>query len=151
MFLRHPITAYASEALLELRHNGELSVEVRAPSPDLYFNVLRDSIEDLITSRWPGLAYQLLVPCPGLAADGSPCPADFRLDGLLRLREAGKTTITCMQCVQDYEIPVLLTGFAAPSTPLAAQLDQMNEYLSDLKGSIAGIHGQAAEIAEIVR
>ena len=151
VFLRHPIAAYASEALLELRHNGELAVEVRAPSPDLYFNVLRDSIEDLITNRWPGLTYELLVPCPGLAANGSACPGDVRLDGLLRLREAGRTTVTCMHCIEDYEISALLTGFAAPSAPLTAQLDQMNEQLADLKSSIAGIHGQAAEIAETVR
>ena len=65
VFLRHPIAAYASEALLELRGSSELAVEVRAPSPDLYFNVLRDSIEDLITRRWPGLDYHLFIPCPG--------------------------------------------------------------------------------------
>ena len=58
VFLRHPIAAYASEALLELRSNDDLALEVRAPSPDLYFNVLRDSIEDLILRRWPGLNYR---------------------------------------------------------------------------------------------
>jgi hypothetical protein len=56
-----------------------------------------------------------------------------------------------MQCIEDYEISALLTGFAAPSTPLTAQLDQMNEQLTDLKGSIDSIHGQAAEIAETIR
>jgi hypothetical protein len=65
VFLRHPIDAYRSEALLSLTRDDELALEVRAPSPDLYFNVLRDSIEDLITTRWPGLTYQLFVPCPG--------------------------------------------------------------------------------------
>jgi hypothetical protein len=45
VFLRHPIPAYASEALLELRTATELMLTVRAPSPDLFFNVLRDSIE----------------------------------------------------------------------------------------------------------
>ena len=77
VFLRHPITAYASEALLELRGSSELAVEVRAPSPDLYFNVLRDSIENLITRRWPGLDYHLFIPCPG--NNGSPCPGQFRV------------------------------------------------------------------------
>src|SRR5580693_4278218 len=95
VFLRHPIAAYASEALLELRGSSELVVEVRAPSPDLYFNVLRDSIEDLITRRWPGLIYHLFIPCPG--NNGSPCPGQFRLDGLLRIRENGQTTtVPCM-------------------------------------------------------
>ena len=81
VFLRHPIAAYASEALLELRGSTELAVEVRAPSPDLYFNVLRDSIEDLITRRWPGLNYRLYIPCPGKTADGSPARACSRSTG----------------------------------------------------------------------
>ena len=81
VFLRHPVAAYASEALVELRHPAELTVEVRAPSPDLYFNVLRDSIEDLITRRWPGLAYRLSIPCPTKSADASPCTGQFPLDG----------------------------------------------------------------------
>lgn len=41
VFLRHPIAAYQSVALIELRSSTDLAVEVRAPSPDLYFNVLR--------------------------------------------------------------------------------------------------------------
>ena len=65
VFLRHPINAYASEALLELRHPRELAVEVRAPSPDLYFNVLRDSIEDLINRRWPGISDAYSLPWEG--------------------------------------------------------------------------------------
>ena len=65
VFLRHPIAAYNSEALLELVRDDEIRIEVRAPSPDLYFNVLRDSVEDLITRRWPGLRYQMFIPCSG--------------------------------------------------------------------------------------
>ena len=49
VFLRHPIAAYASEALLELRTPVELALTVRAPHPDLFFNVLRASVEDLMT------------------------------------------------------------------------------------------------------
>ena len=155
VFLRHPIVAYSSEALLELRYNGELALEVRAPSPDLYFNVLRYSIEDLITTRWPGLTYQLLVPCPGLADDRTPCPGHFRLATLERFREAGKTSITCNDCIQDFGISDLLTGFAVPSTPLAEQLDQVSGQLADIKSSLKDdfviIHGQVADIAETVR
>ncbi len=152
VFLRHPIAAYASEALLELRSNTELAVEVRAPSPDLYFNVLRDSIEDLIIRRWPGLAYRLLIPCPGKTVSGPPCPGQFPLDGLLRVREGGQTsTVACMDCGQLHEIPILLTGFAMPGTPLADDLDQMHDQLAEIKTSITGIQGQAAEIADTVR
>jgi internalin A len=151
VFLRHPIKAYASEALLELQHNGELTIEVRAPSPDLYFNILRDSVEDLISRRWPGLTYQLLIPCLGLTNDGACCPGEFHLDGLKRLHEGGKTTIPCMQCAKDNKISELLTGFAAPDNQLAAQLDGMNAMLTDASNRIAHIQGRATDIAETVR
>jgi internalin A len=151
IFLRHPIAAYASEALLEVRSNNELAVAVRAPSPDLYFNVLRDSIEDLITLRWPGLSYRIFIPCPGKTISGAPCSGQFPLDGLLRQREAGQTIVPCMDCPQAHEISVLLTGFAVPSQPLAAQLDQMHGQLTDIKTITTGIQGQAAEIADTVR
>jgi GTPase SAR1 family protein len=155
VFLRHRIAAYHSEALLELRGSRELTVQVRAPSPDLYFNVLRDSIEDLIGRRWPGLAYRLYVPCPGRAADGSPCPGMFPLDGLLRQREGGQVTAVCMDCPATPDISVLLTGFAAPTAPLTVQLEKVNSQLADLKADleigITSVQGQAAQIADTVR
>ena len=151
IFLRHPIAAYASQALLELRSDNELAVEVRAPSPDLYFNVLRDSIEDLITLRWPGLSYRLFIPCPSKTFDGVPCSGQFPLDGLLRQREAGQAIIPCMDCPEAHEISTLLTGFAVPGRPLAAQLDQMTDHLADIRAITLSMQGQAAEIADTVR
>ena len=81
VFLRHRIAAYGSEALIELRGSTELAVQVRAPSPDMYFNVLRDSIEDLITRRWPGLGYRLYIPCPGQPPTGHRVRARSRSTG----------------------------------------------------------------------
>ena len=152
VFLRHPIAAYASEALLELRPSGELAVEVRAPSPDLFFNVLRDSIEDLITRRWPGLDYQLLIPCPGRKTSGAPmCPGEFPLNKLLQMRERGRTSVPCWECTDDYQISVLLTGFTGPGKSLGAELDQMHDQLARIETGIIRIEGQEAKIAESVR
>ena len=130
VFLRHRIAAYGSEALIELRGSTELAVQVRAPSPDMYFNVLRDSIEDLITRRWPGLRYRLYIPCPGPTTDGSPCPGTFPLDGLIRQREGGQATVACMDCPATPDISALLTGFAAPTVPLAAELQRSASQLA---------------------
>ena len=151
VFLRHPTDAYKSEALLELRRLDELSIEVRAPSPDLYFHVIRDSVEDLICSRWPGLAYQLLVPCPSQGVDGSRCPGKFPLDGLLRLRESNRTSVPCMQCAQYHDISLLLTGFAVSPQPLITEVKQMHEQLTRVEKGIARVEGQAAETAAAVR
>ena len=129
----------------------ELTIEVRAPSPDLYFNVLRDSIEDLIIRRWPGLAYQLFVPCPGGAADASTCRGQFSLDGLLRLREKGHKTYPCIECTQVHEISLLLTGFTAPDRPLVTELEQVHNQLARIESGIIRVEGQAAETADSVR
>jgi internalin A len=151
VFLRHRIAAYGSEALIELRGGTELAVQVRAPSPDMYFNVLRDSIEDLITRRWPGLGYRLYIPCPGTAADGSPCPGTFPLDGLLRQREAGQAVAVCMDCPATPDISALLTGFAAPTVSLTAELHEVSSKLTDLTASVTAVQGQAAQIAATIR
>jgi hypothetical protein len=117
----------------------------------MYFNVLRDSIEDMVTRRWPGLSYRLYIPCSGTAADGSPCPGTFPLDGLLRQREAGQAIVACMDCPATPDISVLLTGFAAPSLSLADELHQVSSQLADLTVGVTTVQGQAAQIAATVR
>lgn len=150
VFLRHPIDAYHSEALIELVRDDELAVEVRAPSPDLYFNVLRDSIEDLIARRWPGLGYRLYVPCPGTARGDAPCEGQFPLDGLLRIRESGQTNeVPCMDCGKLQKISALLTGFTVPAEPLAAEIEQIHDQLAEITADVTGLRGQAAELSDI--
>lgn len=126
VFLHHPIKAYHSQALLELggtgtRKDTELRLDVLAPAPEHYFNVLWDSIEHLITHRWPGLEYQLLVPCPGpakgLDGDGARCPGRFPLEDLIRKRGKGKSIVECGKCDEDIEIAELLTSFPAAVWP----------------------------------
>jgi len=158
VFLRHPITGYASEALVELRSPVELAVEVRAPSPDLFFNVLRDSIESLIQRRWPGLRYQLSIPCPTRGIDGTICRGHFPLNGLLRYRQQGGTSHTCLECVTEHDISQLLTGFAITSTPLQPDVERLHDELEHVRigvGYIAGgverMERYAAETADSMR
>ena len=159
VFLRHPITAYASEALVELRTPSELRVDVRAPCPDFYFNVLRDSIEDLITRRWPGLRYKLLIPCPTRAADGSGCPGQFPLEGLLRFREESEPgPARCWECNTSHDLSQLLTGFAQPDLPLQSGLERLHDKVAEISGGVnrmeAGVkrlESYAAEAADSIR
>lgn len=109
--------------------------------------MLRDSIEDLITRRWPGLGYWLFVPCP--RNNGSPCPGQFRLDGLLRIRENGHITIPCMDCGEVHEISALLTGFTAPGQPLAAEIEHLHGQLANISTGINSIQARAAQITDI--
>lgn len=110
VFLRHPVAAYDSEALLELVERRQLFVEVRAPSPDLFFHAIIASIDELIVRRWPGLDYELQIPCP-TTGPRITCVNRFPLHGLMKLDARGQTTIHCQRCGHEFEIRLLLSGF----------------------------------------
>lgn len=158
VFLRHPIAAYSSEALLELRSADQLLLDVRAPSPDLFFNVLRDSIEDLITRRWPGIDYDLLVPCPARLPGGLNCPGRFPLKFLLEYRERGAARTPCHECLNEHDLIQLLTGFAQPAISLQYELALLNNQLAEIGGGVnrleegmKELEGYAAETANSIR
>ncbi|GLY24443.1 COR domain-containing protein [Micromonospora sp. NBRC 101691] len=141
VFLRHPTAAYASEALIELQQDNRLMLQVRAPSPDLFFNVLRDSLEHLLQRRWPGLQYQFLVPCPTPG-----CAGEFPLSGLLRRREKGQALRDCLECDQDHDISVLLTGFTSGQVEIRSQLEALHEELGAIAGSIDRMEGSVQRV-----
>lgn len=151
VFLQHPNPAYASTALLELTKDHEVSIEVRAPHPDLFMHVLQDTAEDLITRRWPGLKYELYIPCPHRDADGERCGGEFRLEGLLNYRERGGSSVTCLECVSDHDISELLTGFAQPAKPLQPELERLEHQIAEVAGSAERLEKVAAETADSVR
>lgn len=143
VFLRAEL--YGSEALLERIDDRSYALEVRAGSPDHFFSLLRDSIEDVITTRWHGLHYDLLVPCPG--DQGSECGGEFTLAALLKCREKGKTHMDCPHCVAARDVCELLTGFATPVDSLA----MVNERLSDLSEGMEDVRRRGAETVEEMR
>ena len=148
VFLHYPIPAYDSEALLEMPTPTQLVLEVRAPSPDLYFHVLRDSIETLIKTRWPGLAYQLLIPCPTVTADRTQCHRLVALEDLLAYREEGDKRYLCPKCRTRHDVSALLTGFAAEEQPLTIEI---REQFARVENRIVRMEGQAAETAAVIR
>ena len=150
VFLRHQNPAYASEALLELRTSEqlELTVEVRAPSPDLFFHVLWDTIEQLIVSRWEGLQYDLLVPCPGAISDGSPCTELIKMNVLIAHREnQNNPDYLCPNCRQNHNAHMLLTGFSPPGDAIGAGLDLLTKIGDDVER----LGSQTADLADGIR
>jgi internalin A len=148
VFLRHNIEAYDAEALIELHSDRQLAIEVRAPSPDLLFNVIRDSVEDLLTRRWPGLEYKLKVPCPTVGPDGQ-CRNSFPLEGLLRLRERNKRETDCLECDAEHDVSTLLTGFAPPG--VSDEIEQIQEQLADVAEDLKQLERIALESAGSLR
>ena len=149
VFLRHPIAAYASEALLELPSPTRLALEVRAPSPDHYFHVLSDSIETLIKSRWPGLGYQLFIPCPAVTSGGVRCSHLLLMEDLLAYREEGEPRYLCARCRTRHDVTALLTGFPVPDQLSAADL--LHEHLDRVEDRLIRIEDQAADTAAVIR
>jgi hypothetical protein len=134
VFLEH--REHAAEALFTLDDDRELVLTVRAQSPDYLFSILRDTVETLIVRRWHGLAYKLLIPCPGIRPDGSSCPGRFALSTLERWRERDRPTIDCHECDEPQSVTELLTGFKGPEAPVTQILAAVEEHTQELKAEI---------------
>ena len=104
----------AHGALIELEKNNDVCITVRGSSPEHFMSLLRDGLEYLIFLRWPGLAYELSVPCPTREANGQWCPGRFRLEFLRTARASANRYLekqTCQHCVRALDVSELLTGF----------------------------------------
>jgi internalin A len=124
---------FASEGLLELSADDrELALTVHAPEPGYFFFVLLDSIRQLLRSRWPGLDYDLLVPCQHRDPDRRRCTGRFHRHALVQFYQRAQLTIPCPVCGTAQNVAGLLTAVAAASGPdpggtveLKAQLIQV--------------------------
>lgn len=154
VFLRHPVSTYDSEGIMLLADPTHLYIEVRAPSPDYFFALLRSSVEFLIRWRWPGLTFQMYVPCES-DNHGVPCKGLFPLNGLLRRRErgpkSGNNTQWCLECDTEYDVGRLLTGFATMSTPFDIELQRLERGISEIREGVGRIETFAAEGADQLR
>jgi internalin A len=148
VFLVH--WAYASEGLLELLDDRQLTLTVRAPSPEYFLGVLRDSISELIQRRWQGLSYDFFVPCPAVNRDKLPCQGLFLVQSLLMCRERSKLTMDCPVCTEPQNVAALLTAFPQPTMPLRNVLDEVGS-TQDLPVDTNLAQGRAANAASSVR
>ena len=132
MFLRHPPHG---KALLE--HRGrELHISAQAEWPEYFMNILRATLEKLITDNWPGLKdrYRITVPC-STRSNGQPCSGRFRIDALHQFLAEGDRTIRCQDCGTRHTIVELLFGFE--DFGLAQQLQAIEDKLTGLDSRLA--------------
>lgn len=120
-------------------------------SPDLLFNVLRESTENLLRRRWPGLVYDLFVPCPFIDGNGIRCQGVFPLRGLVRRRELDRSTCSCLLCAEDFGLAELLTGFATPDSSFTPILDVMLHQLISVANEVQRIAAVSADSAAMIR
>jgi hypothetical protein len=134
VFLEHP--PQLAQALLIHAGAKELHLRVRAPSPDYFFSVLRDSIEDLIRRRWEGLSYDLTIPCPQVLADGSRCTGQFELRTLQKYREQDIPAVRCARCITERSVSELMTGFALPESQITQLRESIHESTTRIRQDI---------------
>ena len=139
VFLRH----LNHEALLE-KDGEELSIRVRGGYPSHFFELLRGSLQVLITDRWPGLQYGLLVPCRGTRKNGSACTYEFFLEDLEAALKEGDPQIPCPRCRTPQSSLALLHGFEMAQRPIG-------ELLAQIASDVAEVKQKGAEVASLVR
>jgi len=137
MFLRNKSHG---EAMLELRER-EFHIYAEAVWPEYFMNVLRQTLQKLITDNWPGLKdrYYFAVPCRE-QSDGKLCNGRFNIDSLRQFLEEGDKTIRCQTCRKRQDIVELLFGFEEEDSReqlvrIETKLDRgFDEVQRDLKG-----------------
>jgi internalin A len=124
---------YSNMAILELTDELGVRLSVGGDAPRFFFSVLRDTLEHLCETRWPGLSYRLMVPCSSTIGS-IPCKGEFPVRSLEMLQARGTTTITCLECLQTIEVASLLDGFKEDSINLPAVLSSQ---ISQVERSLA--------------
>lgn len=159
MHWRSGVSLYCPEhescGLIELGRYRKLDIVVRAPSPVHMFSIIRDTAETILKSRWPGLRYELRVPCERESGEGVMCGGDFPLHMLEGLREREIFETFCQSCVRSNDVGLLLTGFRYGREPLSIsladvrdQLDQIEELAVRTLDSAAEARDSAARAAD---
>lgn len=143
MFLEHRM--HEATALV-VHGQRDLTLTVRAPSPDYFFAILRDSLEDLARRRWTGLTYEMFIPCPGTACDGF-----FEITALQHYREREIAEIRCHKCLDEFDVTWLMTGFALPETEIAQVVSEVRVLAEETRQARRETAAQSAEVARGIR
>ena len=138
---------YQSYALIELVDSRTVELTVSGPSPDFFFNILRDGLEDLLSRRWPGLEFDFLLPC----RESENCSGYFPMRTVLRHREKERERIDCPECLVSHSVTELLTGFAPPEPSDLALLQDIRRGQIELRGDVLRLESYAAQAADQTR
>ena len=132
--------AWALLAADPLTRRVELTV--RGPYPVAFFSELMASFERILTTRYPGVPWTRLVPCPCELADGHRCPHLFEYDDLRRRLELTepKEFIECPKSLRDVHVRGTIEGFK-PQTleEIRRSLHHMEAGLDGVADALAGI------------
>lgn len=138
---------YHSHGLIELFDSRTLQVTVCAPSPDFFFSILRDGIEDLLRRRWPGLAFDFIIPC----RVSTHCGGSLPLRTVFRYREKQRASIDCPECLESQDVSELLTAFSPAREEEMAVLQAIRDGQDELHGHLVRVESYATQVANQTR
>jgi hypothetical protein len=104
------------------RDRGTVELAVRGPLPAAFFAVLDEGL-NLTFSRYPGLAINRRIPCPGHG--GSACSKLFNYERLIDRYQQGKSDIYCDESDETSDIAAMLTGFQSPPGAAMGGVEQV--------------------------
>jgi hypothetical protein len=125
----------------------KVELTVRGGYPITFFSELKAGFERILTQRYPGIPYRLLVPCPCGRPESRTCPHMFEYHHLkTRLMPPHrKEYIECPESLQDVHVRGLIEGFE-PAT-----LDDIREKLSDVQQTVNGFQDRNLVIVDYLR
>jgi internalin A len=94
------------------------------------FNVIRDSIEELLARRWPGIRYTLYVPC-----GNGECKGNFKLRALIEHAKRGLNEHHCDECFSPRPVNQLLLGYYGP-TDILERLGNIEQEISQARSDL---------------
>jgi GTPase SAR1 family protein len=132
--------------IIAIESERTVDFSVRGPQPWTFLPLLTDGFEDTITSRYPGLEFERIAPCPGLRKDGSRCDFEFSVTDLEALRwpiepqEVPEYEIRCTRCRTKHTIDTLLLGLSSATGRDEAKLAEI----------LSAVHAEGAETREFM-
>ena len=134
------------EAMLELRER-EFHVYVEAVWPEFFMNVLRLTLQKLITDNWPGMQdrYYFAIPCRE-RINGRPCNGRFKIDALIHFLDKGVPKIHCQFCYKEQDIRKMLYGFVVEDSreQLARIETEIKRGFTEVKEEFKGLDSRIA-------
>lgn len=140
------------EAMLELRGRN-VYLYTEATWPEYFMNIIRQTLQKLISDNWPGLAgrYYFGVPCHG-TLNGVSCEGIFDIEALSQFLNEGDTTYRCQSCRKRQDIKELLFGFEEEDSRM--QLSRIESKLdlgfADVKQDISGLESRLANYVMVI-
>lgn len=123
----------------------KVELKVRGNYPVVFFSELKSGFERILTQRYPGVPYRLLVPCPCGRQDEKVCPHMFEYNHLRLRLTHHKEYIECPESLKDVHVRGLIEGFE-PAT-----LDDIRERIESVHTTVQGFEQQSLLAVDFLR